>query len=238
MSRPPFRENRPSKAIEADVPESDDLKAIRRDIERRIQLDEFLAGSGSDHGLFSEDFAKVAAAAQDWNAASFGARLRALRILVKRFGRRDTFHLTSLAAPTAMQPWRLIVRQRKPAEKADGGKGDKNAEQDHWDYVIAKEVYGRMKAGQSKAAAIEAVKEAYRAGAPYPAAEGGFPPFNRPFRHLPEGEAIDKWLNRFRHEALKRGYFDPFAAYYSNPNPREPELKLADIPKRGRRRSK
>lgn len=224
--------------MQADIPESDDLKAIRRDMElgRHYQAIWDLTESNGDH--FYREFAKVAEAAQDWDEADYGDRLRALRILVKRLGRSNAFLLTVLAGPKSMHPWRLDVRRREPAEKTDGGKSDKKAEQDHWDYVIGKEVYERMKAGQSKEGAVEAVKEAYRTGAPYPAAEGGFLPFKRPIRHLPEGPAIDKWLNRFRHEALKRGYVDPFAAYRFDQNPSEPDLKLADIPRRGRRRSK
>lgn len=230
--------DRPSGGTAADVPESGDLKAIRRDIDRQVLFDETWKRTGSYDDHLYREFAIVAHAAQNWRAAAFGDRLRALRILVKRFGRTDAILLTALSAPKSMQPWHLSVRQRKPAEKTDGGKNDNKVEQDHLDYVIGKEVYQRMKAGQSKEEAVEAVKEAYRTGAPYPSVEGGFPAFNRPIRQLPEGPAIDKWLNRFRRESLKRGYVDPSAANRFDGKPREPDLKLADIPKRGRRRSK
>jgi hypothetical protein len=129
----------------------------------------------------------------------------------------------------------LELRKRTDPEKLDGGKKERDRERDYWDYVIGTEVYGRMKDGMDKASAIEAVKNDYRNGTPYES-NSGLPVLNRPVRTLPAPEAIDKMLNRFRKAAKSRGYVYPFAGSigFEIGEPREPNLKIADIPSRGR----
>lgn len=232
----PYRGNGPTDEMAGDA-ESDDLKAIRRDLEMHKQSEELWQYLYPDGDTFHHEFEAVALAAQDWEAATPTQRFRALRVLVRRFGKLDTFRLALLAAPKSMQEWSLKIRKRKRSEKSDGGKRDEGMKRDHWDYVISKEVYSRMKAGESKDDAIAAVKEDYRTGAPY-ASSGLFPPLNRPVRHLPERDGIEKWLNRFRRKVEERGYVDPYAASGLTGIAREPDLKVADIPKRGRPRKK
>ena len=233
----PYRGNGPTVGMTGDGGESDDLKSIRRDMEMHRLSGELWKRIYPDGDRFRREFEQVAEASQDWQAATFGQRYRALRILVHRFGRADTYLLTLMAAAKSQQDWVLDIRERKDAKKSDGGKRDHEAEQRHSDYIIGSEVYKRMKAGQSKAEAIAAVKEDYRTGAPYPS-NGGFPSLNRTVRNLPGPDAIEKMLNRFRHEARRRGYVDPYAASGLIPFAREPDLKLNDIPNRGRPRNK
>ncbi|GAA5045595.1 hypothetical protein GCM10023208_00230 [Erythrobacter westpacificensis] len=228
----PYRGNGPTGGMKGKVEESEDLKAIRRDreIHRLVQeswQDLYPAGDS-----FRRDFEAVAIAAQDWDAATSLERFRALRILVKRFGRLDTLTLTLLAATKSMQDWTLSVRRRKRSEKSDGGKRDREFEREFLAQKIGREVYQRMAAGQSKSEAIEAVKYDYRTGAPYPQI-GSFPVFYRPKLNLPDMDGIEKLLAIFRRNARMRGYVDP-SAPYSLGVLREPDLRLSDIPTRGR----
>lgn len=246
MSRKtPYRGNGPTEGMTGDADESDDLKAIRRDMERHRLSEELWRRLYPDGDRFRREFERVAEAAQDWAGATFAQRFRALRCLVRRFGREDTYLLTLMAAPKSHQDWMLQIRGRKDSEKLDGGKRRKDWEREHWDYVIAREVYERMKAGQSKSEAIAAVKEDYRLGNPIVTKQvGDFPPFilKREVRHLPaddgKNNGIDKMLGRFRRAARERGYVNPFAASSIIGFPREPDLKLGDIPGRGRPRKK
>ncbi|WP_170001992.1 hypothetical protein [Pseudopontixanthobacter vadosimaris] len=218
------------------VEESEDLKAIRRDREMHRLVQESRQDHYPDGDSFRRDFEAVANAALDWDAATPSERLRALRVLVKRFGRLDAFTLTLLAAPKSMQDWTLSIRRRKHSEKLDGGKRDREFEREFLAQRIGKEVYERMAAGQSKSDAIEAVKKDYRTGASY-SQIGNFPAFNRPKLDLPDLDGIEKLLAIFRRNARKRGYVDPYAPH-SLVDPREPDLRLSDIPKRGRPRKR
>ena len=176
----------------------------------------------------------MAVVAQDWQGAAYACRFRALRILVRRFGRDNTFLLTLFAAPVSFHDWVLSIRARKPNESPDGGKRDREEKRSHWDYVICSEIYKRMKGGQSKMEAIAAVKEDYRTGAPFPS-DGLLPPLNRPRRGLPGPYAIEKWMKRFRRDAKLRNYINPYAAFRAGVIvTREPELTRSDIPSRGR----
>ena len=233
----PYRGNGPTVGMTGNGGESDDLKAIRRDMDMHRLAGEHWQHIFPDGDRFRREFEQVAKASQDWQAATFGQRYRALRILVHRFGKDDTYLLTLMAAVKSRQDWVLNVRKRKAVEKSDGGKRDQKFKKQHLDFIVGEEVYQRIKAGQSKPDAIAAVKEDYRTGAPYPSS-GGFPPLNREKRDLPGPDAIEKMLNRFRKEARRRGYVDPFAASGIIPFPREPNLKLSDIPGRGRPRKK
>lgn len=213
--------------------ESPDLQAIRRDMEMHRRSQEILQHLQSDGDSFRHEFEQVAAAAQDWDVATFGEKFRALRILVKRFGRRNAFLLTLMAAPKSKQSWMLSIRQRKDAEKSDGGKRDREREREDLAQRIGQEVYQRMAAGQSKGDAIKAVKEDYRTGAPYPL-NRDLPVFYRPKVDLPDVDGIEKLLAIFRRKVSERGYVDPSAPYRDFPVAREPVLKVSDIPKRGR----
>jgi hypothetical protein len=225
--------------------ESEDLRAIRRDIERNRLSGELWDRIYPDGDQFRRDFDKVAKAAQDWDVASYADRFRALRILMRRFGREDTYLLTLMAAPKSHQDWKLQLRKRKDTEKTDRGRRHKNWEREHWDHIIGREVYERIKAGQSKSDAIAAVKEDYRLGNPIALKPvGDFPPLilKREVRHLPaddgKNNGMDKILNRFRRAVRARGYVDPSAASGIIAYAREPDLKLSDIPSRGRPRKK
>mgnify|MGYP001765137087 CR=1 FL=1 len=228
----PYRGNGPTGGMKATVEESDDLKAIRRDRKLHRLVQETWQDLNLDGDGFLRDFEAVANAAQDWDAATPSERFRALRVLVRRFGRLDAFTLTLLAAPKSMQDWTLSIRRRKHYAKLDGGKHDCEFEREFLAQRIGKEVYLRMAAGQSKSDAIRAVKEDYRTGAPY-AQVGDFPVFNRPKLDLPDVDGIEKLLAIFRRNAQKRGYIDPYAPY-GFVDPREPDLRLSDIPTRGR----
>lgn len=228
----PYRRNGPT-----GEEESDDLKAIRRDMEMHRRSQEMWQHLYPDGDRFRREFEQVAVAGQDWDGATYEQRFRALRILVKRFGREDAYLLTLMAAPKSKQSWMLSVRRRKDSEKSDGGKRDREREREDLAQSIGEEVYQRMKAGQSKDDAIKAVKEDYRTGAPYPQI-GDFPAFNRPRLNLPDADGIDKLLRIFRSNAQRRGYVDPFAPYQGSPVAREPDLKISDIPTRGRPRKK
>ena len=232
----PYRGNGPTVGMEGKVEESEDLKAIRRDREMHRLVQESWQDLFPGGDSFRRDFEAVANAAQDWDAATSLERFRALRILVKRFGRLDTFTLALIAAPKSMQDWTLGIRKRKRSEKSDGGKREREFEREFLAQRIGKEVYERMAAGQSKPDAIEAVKEDYRTGAPYPQI-GNFPTFSRPKLDLPDLDGIEKLLAIFRRNARKRGYIDPYAPH-SLVDPREPDLRLSDIPKRGRPRKR
>lgn len=234
---PPYRGDDPTGGPEGDSEESDDLKAIRRDMEMARLSQDAWKRLFPDDDRFRRDFELVATTAQDWEAAKFGQRLRALRILVKRFGLENTYLLTLMAAPKSMQSWILSIRKRKDSEKSDGGKRDREFEREDLAQRIGEEVYQRMAAGQSKDNAIKGVKEDYRTGAPYPPI-GDFLAFNRPKIILPDTDGIEKLLGIFRRNARRRGYVDPNAPYYDSHVAREPDLKVSDIPKRGRPRSK
>lgn len=233
----PYRENDPIGGMASDADESDDLRAIRRDMEGHRLSGELWQRLYPDGDQFRRDFEQVAKAARDWEGATYSQRFRALRSLVRRLGREDTYLLTLMAASKSHQDWVLQIRSRKNSEKIDGGIRSKARAREHWDYVIGREVYQRIKAGQSKSDAIAAVKEDYRTGASY-LPIGDFPRLNRAKRSLPGPDAIEKMLNRFRLEANRRGYVDPNAASGVIPYAREPDLKLADLPKRGRPRKK
>lgn len=229
---PPYRGNDP-----IGEEESEDLKAIRRDMEMHRLSQEMLQHLYPDGGRFRRDFERVAVAAQDWAGATYGQRFRALRILVKRFGREDAYLLTLMASPQSKQSWMLSVRQRKDSEKSDSGKRDRERERENLAQIVGKEVYKRMAAGQSKLDAIKAVKQDYLAGAPYPQI-GDFPAFNRPKLSLPDVDGIEKLLGIFRRNARVRGYVDPYSPHLGFPVAREPDLKVGDIPERGRPRKK
>lgn len=229
---PPYRGNDPIGEVE-----SDDLKAIRRDVEMYRRSQEMWQHLYPDGDRFRGEFEQVAVAAQDWGGATYEQRFRALRILVKRFGREDAYLLTLMAAPQSKQSWMLSVRQRKDTEKSDGGKRDRERQREALAQRIGEEVYQRMVAGQSKDDAIKAVKEDYRTGAPYPQI-GDFPTFHRPKLNLPDVDGIEKLLGIFRRNARMRGYVDPYAPYHGFPVAREPDLKVSDIPQRGRPRKK
>jgi hypothetical protein len=214
---------------------SGDLKAIR--LKKAIAESAQLLWSRlyADRDIFGAELGCLADAASNWPGISAAERFRALRILVRRFGSEGTYMLSLIAAPKSNQELRLELRKRTNREKLDGGKKERDRERDYWDYVIGTEVYGRMKDGMDKAAAIEAVKNDYRNGTSYES-NSGLPVLNRPVRTLPAPEAIDKMLNRFRKAAKSRGYVDPFAGSigFGIGEPREPDLKIADIPSRGR----
>lgn len=229
----PYSGNGPTEGMGAETEGSPDLKAIRRDTERSRLAEQIWRQVYPDGDTLARDFEQLAIAAQNWKAATYGQRFRALRILVKRFGRQDAYRLVHIAAPSSMQDWRLIIRKRKSAEMTDGGKRDNDFERDWKAQRVGYEIYERIAAGQSKAEAIEAVKEDYRTGAPYPQI-GDFPVFHRPKLALPDKDGIDKLLATFRRNARKRGYIDPHAPYCGSPLAREPKLKLSDIPGRGR----
>ncbi len=233
----PYRGNDPTEGTGAETEDSPDLKAIRRDMEMSRLGEQIWRQVYPDGDTLQRDFEQLANAAQDWKAATYGQRFRALRILVKRFGRLDAYRLVQIAAPSSMQDWRLIIRQRKSSEMTDGGKRDNDFERDRKAQRIGSEIYQRIAAGESKADAIKAVKEAYRTGAPYPQIEG-FPILRRPKLDLPDADGIEKLLAIFRRNARKRGYIDPHAPYLGSPVAREPTLKLSDIPRRGRPRKK
>lgn len=229
---PPYRGNDPTGGEE-----SDDLKAKRSDREiyrqaQKIRQHLFPDGDRSRH-----QFEQVAVAAQDWGAATFRQRFRALRILVSRFGQEEAYLLTLMAAPKSDQSWLLRVRERRNSEKSDVGKRDREREREDLAQRIGEEIYQRIATGQPKGDAINAVKEDYRTGAPYPQI-GDFPAFHRPKIDLPDVDGIEKLLGKFRRNARKRGYVDPYAPYHGFPVAREPDLKLSDIPTRGRPRKK
>lgn len=233
----PHRGNGPTEGMGAKAEESPDLKAIRRDTEMNRLAEQIWRQVYPDGDTLQRDFEHLANAAQDWKAATYGQRFRALRFLVKRFGRQDAYRLVQIAAPSSMQDWRLIIRKRKRSEKADGGKRDSDFDRDWLAQRIGEEVYQRIAAGELKADAIRAVKEDYRTGAPYPRNEG-FPVLHRTKLDLPDVDGIEKLLGVFRRNARKRGYIDPHAPYFGSPVAREPTLKLSDIPGRGRPRKK
>jgi len=198
-----------------------------------------------DGDSFRHEFDQVADAAQDWGSATYSQRIRALRVLTRQFGIENVHLLIWMASPKSHQDWLLQVRRRKDSELVDGGKRRREAEREHWDYVIAREIYSRMKAGQPKSDAIEAIKEDYRLGKPIVLNLGeNLPPMmlKREVRHLPSDDGVnngmDKILNRFRRAARKRGYVNPYAASGIVTSPREPDLKLSDLPGRGRPRKK
>lgn len=217
------------------IDESDDLEAIRRDREAHLLWQEIWHNGFQDEADFDQDFQNVALAAQDWEAATYFERIRALRILCRRFGRNNTSLLAAMASPRAGHPWLIRVRPRKDSEKPDGGKRHRKRKREDLAQRIGMEVYQRMAAGQSKVDAINSVKEDYRTGAPYPT-NGIFPPVNRPKIALPDIDGIEKLLAIFRQKARKRGYADVYASL--GPVVQEPKLKLKDIPKRGRPRKK
>lgn len=219
----------------ADEPSvNEDLRAIRRAIETDLIAREVWESVLQHGGGFIRQFNIVALAAQDWEGATRGQQLAAIRVLLRTLGREGAHLLMLLASARSKHDWKISVRKRKESEKPDQGASEREAAQDHWDYLIASEVYMRMRAGQPKHEAIASVKEDYRTGAPYPPA-GNFPPLSRPKRtNLPGADGIEKWLNRFRRKAGARGYVDPNAAFTTFAGHHEPDLKLSDIPRRGR----
>lgn len=233
----PYHSNGPTEGTKAETEESADLKAIRRDTEMNRLSQEIWRQVYPDGDSLGRDFEQLADAAQDWTAATPRQRFRALRVLVKRFGKQDAYRLVHIASPTSMQDWRLLIRKRKGSEKPDGGKRDNDFERDWLAQRVGKEVYQRIAAGELKADAIRAVKEDYRTGAPYPQIEG-FPVLHRPKLDLPDVDGIEKLLAIFRRNARRRGYIDSHAPYLGSFVAREPKLKLSDIPVRGRPRKK
>lgn len=234
---PPYRGNGPTGGTVGEAEESDDLKAIRRDSELYRLSQDVSQHVFPEEDDFRREFEEVAKAAQDWEVASYDERFRALRILARRFGVFETFQLAQFAATRSMQDWFVTIRPRADHEMSDSGKRRKRLEREFLDNLVGREVYSRMKAGQSKAEAIASMREDYRTGAPIPSA-GGFPPPNRPVITFAGDDAIEKRLARYRKAARRRGYVDPYAALHAASSLREPELKLSDIPGRGRRSNK
>ena len=141
--------------------ESDDLKAINRVRALRDRSLEFWDKHKPPAAKFASDLEVVALVADHWDKAPLRLRLRALRILAKRFGMLETLYLTRTAAEKFDVPVRLILRLRQEFELPDGRKLRREREEDYWDYRIAEEVYSRRHAGASKAEAIESLLEAH-----------------------------------------------------------------------------
>ncbi|MEP0391876.1 MAG: hypothetical protein ABJ205_08780 [Erythrobacter sp.] len=211
---------------------SDDLKAIRRDRELVRDAEARYLAMAPRGAKITSDIRTVAEAAADWPRASLRHRLRALRVLVRRLGLLETRYLAILAEEKSIVPWLLTLRDRPDAQMLDGGRERKKREQDFLDSLVGQAVYSLIKKGASKQEAIEAVKEDYRIRS------GAFSNLRTDKRFLPDRDGIEKWLGRFRKGAIERGYIDPFTASPLFSSHEEPDLKIKDLPKRGRPRKK
>lgn len=209
--------------------ESDDLKAIKQDRELKELLEEFWARNAPPVSKFASDVEVVAIASRDWAKAPLRLRRRALRILRRYFGPLEVRHLANLSAEKGETLSRLILRPREDSELPDDGKRRKENKQDYLDYLVGTAVYSRMlERGLSKEDAIREVQIEYRSGV------GPLQQIKEVGKNLPDGDGIEKWLYRFRKKARERGYVDPFAAHDQLADILEPDLKIRDIPKRGR----
>ena len=192
---------------------SADVHAIERAVARLRASEEFAKNVfDPEWSAFERDFDVVARYAN----GETRLRFKALRILRRHFTRRQVFMLSMIGSDSAFQHWRLLIRERAPGEKPDGGKRDRQQKRDWRAARLGMLVYAARKRGVSKAEAIEMVRS-----------ELGL--------NLADS-TIEKDLARFRRLAQENGYVDPYAPVMVAMLGRtmEPELTTRDVLKRGR----
>lgn len=203
---------------------SPDLIAIERRVARQLQRD----------GIWERSIARspdLAAALKlneeidfladmlngGWGIARWGERSRALRILIRRFGRLGARHMINLVADISPLHLRLILRERTNKERDDGGRERDRIDREVEDARLEATVRRNRAKGLNHADAIfEASKEVL--------GRGGI-------------EGAKKAMTRARHRARERGYVDPFAPFTATllgGRAEEPDIKVADLARPGR----
>lgn len=159
------------------------------------------------------DFLAVADFLESGSEPSF----KVLRILLQRFSKEDLQLLSLLCSDSSFQEKRIIVRNRKANEKPDKGKRDRERKRQDRVNQLGIAVYSKMKDGIVKDQALRSSLSELKLNISYSTAE--------------------KDLDLFRKQVDRRGYADelaPMMKVVMGFAFEEPELKVADIPKRGR----
>jgi hypothetical protein len=192
---------------------SDDLVSIQRSIAQHRQIEQIQQGMNSVWTRFPRDFELIAKFLQ----GEEHLRFRVLRALSRHFSRWEIFMLSHLSSPTSHQDWRLVIRPRRPRERPDGGQKLRRRFREDRADQLGMRVYALMKAGETKRQAIEAARQELGISL--------------------SDQAVEKDLGAFRARVMERGFVDPYAAIsaavFGYP-PVEPDLKVADVMKKGR----
>lgn len=206
---------------EASKPPSRDAKVIAERVQRQRRFDRFWQQSLERKPRLAaavelrEEFELLAAIASGGYHRPKQLR-EAARILVRRFGALGSRHLIASMLEDADTPYRLILRKRANAERPDKGKTRQAIDQDWEDYRFLEAVEKQRQEGTSRDEAIEAVQRKFDLPLTI---EGG-----------------KKVLARARKRARERGYADPYAPFKAAiiGGPYEPDIKVEDLPRRGR----
>jgi hypothetical protein len=154
-----------------------------------------------------------------WESARPRARFRALRIVLRRFGRLGSRHMINLVADVSPLNLRLILRERKAKERDDAGRRRRKIEQELEDARLEAAVRRNHAKGMDHETAVfEAAQEVLGR------ISGGV-------------EGVKKAMIRARRRARQRGYVDPVAPFIASimgGYVGEPEIKVADLPRPGR----
>jgi hypothetical protein len=156
----------------------------------------------------------------DWHEAPLRQRCRALRILVRRFGNLGARHMMNLAADVSPLRLRLVLRERTDVERCDGGEERKRIDREWKDARLEAATRRHRSNGIAyEDALLKAAKEVLGS------ISGG-------------AEGVKKARTRAAARAQERGFVDPtapLAAVYLGA-PVEPQVTVADLPRRGRPR--
>ena len=194
---------------------SKDLEIIKAEAARREQLDKAMRASGLDlsPSELLRDFEVVARALNGEKAKNFAA----LRCLVRRFGRCDTYYLIKAASEISYHEWRLSIRKRIDKEQPDQRRRRKKWEKEFRWNEIGLAYYDYRLAGFSHQEAIQKTRQRLRLNL--------------------SARTFKQELLMFRQAAKRRGYVDPYATLqggFSLGSYREPKILVSDLMRKGR----
>ena len=156
-------------------------------------------------------------ASREWSDTPRRLRTRALRILLRRFGKLAIRQLLAAAKSVSPSPVRLTLRVRRDSELPDGGRSRREFERDYEDARLLLAYEGHKAAGSAHEEAMAAA-----------ARDVGT--FSR------GAEGVKKALNRARKRARKRGFVEPLAPVLAawTDQVEQPRLRVAELATRGR----
>lgn len=207
-------------------PPSPDLLAIQRKTEKQLQRDRMWTRSAArDPDLaaalkLSEEIEFLAEMLNGgWSTARRRQRIRALRILVRRFGRLGAKHIINLTADVSMLDLRLTLAPRTDKERHDRGWERRRIDREIEDARLLSAVHRYREDGMADDDAIfAAAKEVLGR------VSGGI-------------AGAKKAMTRARTRAIQRKYVDPFGPFVATlmgGHVCEPKIKVADLRGPGR----
>jgi hypothetical protein len=170
----------------------------------------------SVYGQFREEFDLIARALNGEKSARFGS----FRVLLRRFGRKESKLLISISSQKSNYNWLLTIKPREDANRPDGGKRRRAREREFEVNEIGEVYYRSRREGLSDMDSLKAAQQVLK--------------LNLSLR------TIRAKVQEFRKAAIKRGYVDPYAAveaarrYSKGHSIPEPDLTIADMTKKGR----